>query len=233
MPDTPQTAPPETLPTPGEIHTRMLAVMADIGAVGKDRTNTFHKYAFRGIDDMYNAVQPAMVKNGIYCTPRLVDKAVERVTTQENKPAVHAILTVDHHFFAPDGSTVVTRTVGEAIDTGDKACNKAMSAAYKYALMETFCIPTEGDNDTENHSHELGKGQPPAAKPAAAAPPAKPAPRADLAALAAGWCKHFGVAAMNDLTAAQVTAITSKVKTMLTKAIAEKAAATREPGEEG
>jgi hypothetical protein len=239
-------------PFPGEIHTRMLAVMAAIGTVGKDRMNTFHRYAFRGIDDMYNAVQPAMVAHGIYCTPRLVDKMIARVQTQENKPAVHAILTVDHHFFAPDGSTVVTRTVGEAIDTGDKACNKAMSAAYKYALMETYCIPTEGDNDAENHSHELGKGQPPAAAksaPAAAAP-AKAAPRADLAALGAlikdlpnapalkvAWCAHFKVATMNDLTTEQVTAITSRVKAMLAKAITEKAAAAqaaqREPGQEG
>jgi hypothetical protein len=245
--ETPQTAPPRAeataamhadsqhqpgQPRPGEIFARMAAVMADIGAVGKDRMNTFHKYAFRGIDDMYNAVQPAMVKSGIFCTPRLVDKIIERITTQEAKPAVHAILTVDHHFFAPDGSTTVTRTVGEAIDTGDKACNKAMSAAYKYALMETFCIPTEGDNDTENHSHELGKGaRPLPAQPAQAAPPAKnkvmgskcleelDAMIRDLpnkAALQAAWCKHFNVATMNDLTTEQVRGIAAKILSKVT-----------------
>jgi hypothetical protein len=35
-----------------------------------------------------------------------------------------------------------------------------MSAAYKYAAMMAFCIPTEGDNDTENQTHEVAAKQP-------------------------------------------------------------------------
>jgi hypothetical protein len=54
-----------------------------------------------------------------------------------------------------DGSSHVISTIGEAMDSGDKATNKAMSAAYKYALMQAFCIPTEGDNDSENQTHEV------------------------------------------------------------------------------
>jgi hypothetical protein len=54
-----------------------------------------------------------------------------------------------------DGSEVKVSTYGEAMDSGDKATNKAMSAALKYALMQTFTIPTEGDNDSENHTHEV------------------------------------------------------------------------------
>ena len=56
---------------------------------------------------------------------------------------------------AEDGSKHTIRTFGEAMDSGDKATNKAMSAAYKYAAMQAFSIPTEGDNDTENHTHEV------------------------------------------------------------------------------
>jgi hypothetical protein len=44
---------------------------------------------------------------------------------------------------------------GEAMDSGDKATNKAMSAAYKYACMQAFSIPTEGDNDADAHTHEV------------------------------------------------------------------------------
>ena len=41
------------------------------------------------------------------------------------------------------------------MDSGDKATNKAMSAAYKYAALQTFCIPTEGDNDADATTHEV------------------------------------------------------------------------------
>ena len=35
------------------------------------------------------------------------------------------------------------------MDSGDKASNKAMSSAFKYAFIETFCVPTEEDKDTD------------------------------------------------------------------------------------
>ena len=41
------------------------------------------------------------------------------------------------------------------MDTSDKATNKAMSAAYKYAAFQTFAIPTEADNDADGHTHEV------------------------------------------------------------------------------
>lgn len=50
---------------------------------------------------------------------------------------------------AVDGSRHTVSTFGEAMDSADKATNKAMSAAYKYMAMQTFCIPTEGDNDAD------------------------------------------------------------------------------------
>jgi hypothetical protein len=226
-------------PRPGEIFARMAAVMADIGAVGKDRQAPAAAggYAFRGIDDMYNAVQPAMVKNGVFCTPQLVRETVEKVQTAQGKPSIHVVVVVDHVFHAPDGSNVTTTTIGEALDLSDKAANKAMSAAFKYALMQTFCIPVEGGSvDSEQDHHEIGSGPAPAARPAAAAP-AKAAPPAknkimgskcleeldamtrDLpnkAALQAGWCKHFNVATMNDLTTEQVRGIAAKVLSKIT-----------------
>ena len=127
-------------------------VMADIGAIGKGQENQFDKYKFRGIDDVYNAVQPAFVKHGIFCAPSTTEKSASKWTTDKGKPMVHVVLTVAHKFYATDGSFVEVITVGEAMDRGDKAANKAMAAAYKYALFGLFCIPTEGDNDTENHS---------------------------------------------------------------------------------
>jgi hypothetical protein len=56
---------------------------------------------------------------------------------------------------AEDGSKHTVKTFGEAMDSGDKATNKAMSAAYKYAAFQAFAIPTEGDNDADAQTHEV------------------------------------------------------------------------------
>ena len=56
---------------------------------------------------------------------------------------------------AEDGSRHTVKTFGEAMDSGDKATNKAMSAAYKYAAFQAFSIPTEGDNDADAQTHEV------------------------------------------------------------------------------
>ena len=45
------------------------------------------------------------------------------------------------------------------MDSADKATNKAMSAAYKYAAIQAFCIPTEGDNDADATTHEVAPRQ--------------------------------------------------------------------------
>jgi hypothetical protein len=61
---------------------------------------------------------------------------------------------------AEDGSKHTARTFGEAMDSGDKGTNKAMSAAYKYMAFQTFAIPTEGDNDADGHTHNVVANKP-------------------------------------------------------------------------
>jgi hypothetical protein len=69
---------------------------------------------------------------------------------------LHVIQRIEFRFYHRDGSFVSCVTTGEAMDSGDKACNKAMSAALKYALIVEFCIPEEDpDADTENSSPEV------------------------------------------------------------------------------
>jgi len=145
----------------GQIYGLIPAVMKDIGVIGKGRKNQQQNYAFRGIDDMYNAVQPVLVKHGVFVCPCVQDQRREDRQTKSGGNLIYTVLTVKHTFYAPDGSSVEVVTVGEAMDSGDKSANKAMSAAMKYALIEVFSIPTEGDNDTENTSHEVTATQQP------------------------------------------------------------------------
>ena len=53
------------------------------------------------------------------------------------------VSTVKYTFYAADGSSIFAVTTGEGMDSADKSTNKAMAAAMKYAMFQTFCIPTE------------------------------------------------------------------------------------------
>lgn len=139
-------------------------VQSDLAKSGiaKDRTNQQGStYKFRGIDDVYNAISPLLARHGLCILPRMISRqCLERQTAKGN--AIFYV-TVEAEFdfvSAEDGSKHTVRTFGEAMDVSDKATNKAMSAAYKYAAFQSFAIPTEGDNDTETHTHEVAAGMP-------------------------------------------------------------------------
>lgn len=139
-----------------QIHEQLPKVMGAVGAVGKTKKNQQQGYQFRGVDDVVAHVQDVMAEHGITCVPFVVEREREVVQTKNGGTMASVRLLVDHHFIAGDGSEVVARTLGEAMDSGDKASNKAMSAALKYALTETLLIPTyEVDRDTEEASPEL------------------------------------------------------------------------------
>lgn len=142
-------APPAAAPL---IYAAMVKAMASIGHIGKSRKNTQQNYSFRGIDDLYNAVHPALVEAQIFICPSVTNRDHAERESKQGGVLFYETLTVDHRFYAVDGSFVTVTTMGSAMDSGDKAVNKAMSAAMKYALLEAFAIPTEGDNDTESHS---------------------------------------------------------------------------------
>jgi hypothetical protein len=141
-----------------KVYQAINAVQAELAKSGisKDSTNTFDNYKFRGIDAVYNALSPLLAKHGLCILPRILTRAsVERETA---KGGAIFYVTVEAEFdfvSAEDGSKHTVRTFGEAMDRGDKATNKAMSAAYKYAAFQAFAIPTEGDNDADAQTHEV------------------------------------------------------------------------------
>lgn len=142
------------------IHEAIIAVMGDIGAIGKDQTNPIQKYKYRGIDDVMNALQPALIKHGVYITPTIIDHEREERSNSKGNLLIYSVVKVKYTFYAKDGTFIETTVMGEAMDSGDKATNKAMSAAFKYACFQTFCIPTEEMIDTEKDSPEpVPKGQ--------------------------------------------------------------------------
>jgi hypothetical protein len=146
-----------------KVYAAIALVSAEIAQTGisKGRENKQQGYVFRGIDDVYNALAPILAKHKLVILPRVVSRQVVERVTQKGGVLFYVTCDVEFDFVsAEDGSIHVVKTVGEAMDSGDKATNKAMSAAYKYAAMQTFCIPTEGDHDSENQTHEVAAPKP-------------------------------------------------------------------------
>lgn len=138
--------------------------------IGKDRKNQAQGYSFRGIDDMYNVLSPLLARHGIVVLPSYSERQVVEREGKNGGALFYTTLRGDFTLrSAEDGSEVKVTTYGEAMDSGDKATNKAMSAALKYAFMQTFTIPTEGDNDADAQTHEV--------RPAQRTP--RPAPKPD------------------------------------------------------
>lgn len=136
------------------IYSAITAVMDEIGAVGKDSRNEQQKYMFRGIDAVMNALNPALRKAHIFVVPEVLESTREERAGRNGGVLIYTITKVKYTFYAEDGSSVSAVVVGEGMDSGDKSANKAMSAAFKYACFQTFCIPTEEMNDSETDNPE-------------------------------------------------------------------------------
>ena len=135
--------------------------------ISKDQKNKQQGYSFRGIDDVYNALAPIISKAKLCILPRVLERNVTERTTKSGTALFYVDVRTAFDFVsAKDGSNHTVITYGEAMDSGDKATNKAMSAAYKYACLQTFCIPLEGMPDADAET-------PPEVKPKTA-PEVKP-----------------------------------------------------------
>lgn len=126
-------------------------VMHDISQVGigKNRQNNEQKYSFRGIDDVLNALSPLFVRHKLVIIPVVESRELVQSTTSKGNPLWKVTVKVNYHIYAEDGSSLVATTYGEAMDSADKATNKALSAAYKYLAIQLFAIPVEGQPDAD------------------------------------------------------------------------------------
>lgn len=129
--------------------------LAEQGIRKEKKQGSQVNYAFRGIDDIYNALAPELVKHKLLILPRYTERTSVERTSKSGGALFYITVRGDFDFVSTeDGSIHTVTTYGEAMDSGDKATNKAMSIAYKYAAFQAFCIPTEEtaiDADAEVH----------------------------------------------------------------------------------
>lgn len=152
-----------------EIYKAITAVMQDVGVVAKDRVNQQQRFSYRGIDDVMNALHPALVKHRLFLCPEVLEHRREERATKNGGNLIYSIMTIKYTLYAQDGSSVSATVIGEGMDSADKSSNKAMAVGMKYALFQLFCIPTEemGNDDPD-------KETPPDSTPANIVPMKKP-----------------------------------------------------------
>lgn len=175
------------------IHEKIIAILADADAIAKDRKNQQQGFNFRGIDDVYNALHPILAKHGVFSTTEVIAERTEERQTKSGGNLIYRILTVKFTFYAADGSHVESVMIGEGMDSGDKASNKAMAIAHKYALLQLLAIPTEDakDPDAETH-HVVARSTPQPSKLGPQAPIGKP-PEEGMRDRCAAIVKQLGI----------------------------------------
>lgn len=132
--------------------------MSEGYAITKDKRNQTQGFMYRGIDDVMNTFQPLLAKHHVFVVPEVIEQQRMERTTGKDRTLLYAILKMRYTFYAEDGSSISAVVIGEGMDSGDKASNKAMSVAMKYAMFQVFCIPTEEMADPDADT-------PPASKP--------------------------------------------------------------------
>ena len=128
-------------------------VMKQVGAVKKNDRNASQGFNFRGIDAVVNAVSPALQKYGVIVVPSVEDYEYASVEIGKNRTVMgHVKVKVTYTFIGAGGDAIKATVVGEAMDSGDKATAKAMSVAFRTALLQTLSLPTdEADPDSQSY----------------------------------------------------------------------------------
>lgn len=154
--------------TEATIYQALADVMRAVKSVGKDGFNQHDRYKFRGIDGVVNAVGPALRDAGVFVIPDVRSYEYGSVVVGKNRTEMgHARVVVAYTFYGPAGDSVVASAPGEAFDSGDKATAKAMSVAFRTALLQSLALPTD-DPDPDIHSYERSEAAPPRSKADAA-----------------------------------------------------------------
>ena len=124
--------------------------------IPKVHTNLVDQYQYRSIDDVLNRLGPLLARHRLCALPRVLRRTVTEQRGDDNNLLISVSVRVAYDLVScRDGSQHTIEACGEALDPGDKATAKAMSAAFKSAMLQAFCIPVAGVEDSDAHSPKL------------------------------------------------------------------------------
>jgi len=136
-----------------KVHETVAAVMAEVTAVGKGEKHG-QGWSFRGVDAVVNAVAPACRKHGLVVLPEVLDHEASVLASSGGKQMRAVTVRVGYRLVGPEGDELTVVSVGEAMDHGDKATAKAMSVAWRTALIQAFMLPTD-EPDPDHDTYEV------------------------------------------------------------------------------
>ena len=147
------------VPAQVPVHQAVAAIIGELGGVPKGGHNNDQNYDFRGIDDVLKALHPLLAKHGVVIAPQVTERQYEEHTSKSGTAGHVAHLRVEFTVYGPMGDTLRVSTWGEGLDYSDKAAQKAMTAAYKYALMQLFAV-CDPLSDADRNTDEAGSTAP-------------------------------------------------------------------------
>jgi len=149
-------------PTAPRVYAAIASVTSRLAREGipKSQRNGQDHYAFRGIDDVLNRLAPLLARHHLCILPRVIERTCEERQGANDTLLLSVCLKVAFDIVsAKDGSMHTIEGFGEALDTGDKATAKAMSAAYKHLVLQAFCVPVRGIEDADATTFRLSSGK--------------------------------------------------------------------------
>jgi len=121
--------------------------------IAKSHFNEADDYKYRSIDDLLDRLAPLLATHRLVVLPKVLEREVVDRREEDDGLLFHVSLKVAFSLTSvDDGSSHVVEAYGEALDPSDKGTAKAMSAAYKSAMIQTFCIPIAGSDDPDRTS---------------------------------------------------------------------------------
>ena len=110
--------------------------------IAKRHRNERDDYRYRSIDDVVIRLSPLLAKHKLCVLPRVLERTSAERAGDGDLLLVSVTLRIAFDLVSSaDGSSHTIEAFGEALDACDKATAKAMSSAYKYALLQAFCVP--------------------------------------------------------------------------------------------
>lgn len=114
------------------------------------------RYTFAREGDFIAVLRPLMETHGV--TVRPVEYQIvtnEPFERAKGGTSYRVVVLATFELLHVSGDKAQVQTVGEGQDAGDKAFNKAMTGAMKYALRQSFLVETGDDpDDTSSVEHE-------------------------------------------------------------------------------
>lgn len=191
---------------------QVIAAFAENG-IGKNRKNEGQGFKFRGIDDVMNRLAQHLTEASLVIAPNIRSREVHERVNSRGNPLFYVTVQVDYTVYSSiDGSSITCSVPGEAMDTGDKATNKALSIAFKYMAFQLFAIPIDEDPDAT--THVVGKKEDAPAVELISMDEAELITR--LAASAGvnmdAMCKAYGIKGIGNLPKSKVQEVTTRLQ---------------------